>query len=135
MKPVLLLIGIIFMNQSIFSQCDSVVFSSDKVGLVILTQNPDSVKYYSGKGNYPNPFSPSTIDVCVFINSLEENKLTISVKNYFEECLMKFIWDKISPGSYRFDWWLYMHNPPSGVYFTEKIIGNDSVSHKVVLVK
>jgi len=134
MRIKLIITIILLMRISSFSQNDSVVFSSEKVGLIIFTQNVDSIKYHSDQAP-PNPFSPTMTTYSVRINTYDTAELVIKFKNHLEKTLVIFKWDKVSPGSYQFDWWEYIKNIPSGMYYTEKIINDKSEIKRVLLVK
>jgi hypothetical protein len=125
-----------FVSSNLLSQPDTVMFSSDKVGLSILTQNPDSIKYFPER-DIPNPFSPSMTNYSVKISIYDSSKLIIKFKDANEETLVVYIWNKVSPGAYIFHWWEYqgIQRLSGGIYFTEKIINDKSETKKVVLVK
>ena len=134
MKNILILLNLVVINLCLFSQTDSVIFSSEKVGLTIFTQNIDSIKFFSDK-DITNPFSPSMITYSVKINTFDTAKLVINFKDQYEKTLVVYKWKMIPPGAYRFDWWEYLGYLPSGIYFTEKIINGKTETKKVVLVK
>lgn len=130
------LFGFFLINLSIFSQADTVYFSSDKVGLILFTNNIDSIKYYLEVPPL-NPFSPSMESYSLRINSYDSTKLIIKVKNVNEEILLVYIWNKIPPGAYRFDWWQYIdfRNFSSGKFSVEKIFNNKTTVNTLLIIK
>ncbi|RPI18041.1 MAG: hypothetical protein EHM58_06880 [Ignavibacteriae bacterium] len=116
---------------------DTVIFHSEKEGLIILTQNIDSIKYHIIKVNYPNPFSPSMRDFSAKINTYDSTALTINITDKLQKLIVTFIWNKIPPGAYRFDWWEYvdMKGLKSGVYYVETFTKEGAKSTKALIVK
>ena len=131
MKSALLLMGIPFLSQSIFCQCDFIVFSSDKIGLYAYTRNIDSIKYFSDDYEKPSIFSPSSREFSPHINCLHTSKLEIRIRDKYGNYIATFIWKSILPGAYKFDWWIYIRNLAFGVYYIEKIVDNDSEVHQI----
>lgn len=128
------LFGVFIINLSLFSQADTVYFSSEKTGLILLTQNIDSIKYFP-ETPPPNPFSPTMDSYSVRINTYDTTNLTVNFKDIYEEVLIVYKWNNIPPGAYKFEWWNYIQSLQSGTYFTEKIIGNKSEINKVIYIK
>jgi hypothetical protein len=114
---------------------DTVTFSSENVGLCVWTHNIDSIKYYQEKNKQINPFSPSMYTFSANVYTYDTATLVINVKDKDQNTIVTFIWNSISPGAYRFDWWQYTNNLPSSTYYIEKTINNNSETHKALLVK
>lgn len=114
---------------------DTVLFTSEKEGLLILTQNLDSIKYFPHGNKLLYPLSPTLQMFSARVSTIDTAVLTINMKDAFENNIAAFIWTSISPGAYRFDWWEYINDLPSGVYFIEKIVNNDSETYKAIFVK
>lgn len=130
-----ILFGVFIINLSLFSQSDTVFFSSEKVGLILFTNNIDSIKYFPDAPP-PNPFGPSQKTYSIRINTYDTTKLIIKVKNK-DEVIFVYEWNMIPPGAYEFDWWQYAEyrKLPSGQYDAEKIFNNKSETSKVFLIK
>ncbi len=95
---------------------DTVIFSSENVGLCLRTHNIDSIKYYQERNKLIYPFSPSMYTYSANVYTYDTSALIINVKDKDYNTKVTFIWNSISPGAYRFDWWQYVNNLPSGVY-------------------
>ena len=126
--------GILFSLEKNIS-CDTVLFSYEKIGLSIWTHNTDSIKYYKEKNKQINPFSLSMYTYSANVYTYDTSALVINVKDKDYNTKVTFIWNSISPGAYKFDWWQYVDNLPSGVYYIEKIINNVSETLKAILAK
>ena len=122
------------MTYNIFCQCDSVIFSSERVGLVILTQNIDSIEYFKKIEHPPSPFGPTMLNYAAYINSYNDGNVIIEVSST-SECITRFIWSNILPGSYRFDWWQYFNGLPGGMYIIKTIVDHISKSYKVPYIR
>ena len=120
-------------KKEIFSG-DTVRFSSERVGLYVWTHNIDSIKYYQEKNKQINPFSPSMIDLSAPVYTYVPASLVINVKDKDQKIIVTFIWNSISPGAYRFDWWQYIYHLPHDVYFIEKIINGNSETYKAYFI-
>ena len=131
-----ILIGFFLINLSLLSQADTVNFTSEKVGLILITNNLDSIKYYPDSPP-PNPFGPDMNTYSVRINTYDSTKLIIKIKDINQEDLIIYIWDSIPPGSYKFDWWQYaeFRRFPSGKYYGEKIYNNKTETSKIIFIK
>ena len=132
----LILISLFFIRNlySLERDSDTVKFTSAN-GLVILTQNIDSIKYYPGVNKVLNPLSPTNQTYSPLINVYNTAHVSIIIRDAHKNDFAAFTWDSISPGAYRFDWWQYANNVPSGVYYIEKIINNESETYKAIFVK
>ena len=131
----LILTGFLLISQNIFCQCDSVVFSSDKIGLYAYTRNIDSIKYFSDDYEKPSPFGPSSREFSPHINCFDTGKLEIKIKDASERCVITFIWNSVIPGAYKFDWWVYTPTLPSGIYYIEKNSDGIINTHKIVIIR
>jgi hypothetical protein len=133
----LFIISAVSYSSNTGSPGDTLAFSSEKDRLIILTQNPDSIKYHIKKGNYPNPFSPSMKDYAAKINTYDTTYLIVSIQDAHYAEVKTFRWEKVTPGAYEFDWWDYLNfeELPSGVYYVDVIINNGKETTKAVIVK
>jgi hypothetical protein len=128
-----LLSGELFSTEKYISG-DTVLFSSVD-NLVILTQNFDSIKYFPGENKLIYPLSPTLQSFSARVSTYDTASLTINVKDAYKNNIATFIWNSISPGAYKFDWWIYINDLPSGMYYIEKRINNDSETYKAIFVK
>ncbi|MCI0449584.1 MAG: hypothetical protein L0Y79_07340 [Chlorobi bacterium] len=130
----LILISTAIIITSLFSQPDTVIFSSEKVGLITLTNNIDSINYFPQESP-PNPFSPSMETYAVRIAAWDTSSLSIAVKDALQNTKVVYIWHKIKPGAYKFYWWENLNYLPSGVYSIETTINNKTTTKKAIIVK
>ena len=130
----LVLVCFSLISMDLFCQNDTVIFSSEKVGLIILTQNIDSIKYFPEKQN-PNPFGPTMETYATRINSWDTAELSVTIKDNNQNILVVYIWHKILPGAYKFYWWENMQYIPAGIYYIETNINNKITTNKAVIVK
>lgn len=113
MKINLIILCFIFVSSNCYSQSDTVRFTSEKVGLVVLTHNIDSIKYFPEK-QPPNPFGPSMEYYNERISSIDTTYLSVIVKDKDLNIIVVYIWNKILPGAYKFYWWNNLQYLPSG---------------------
>jgi len=115
------------------SQIDTVYFTSEKVGLQILTLNIDTVKIYEEAKEYPKPFGPSLVNFSPKIFNYENSPLKIIFHDENMNILAILKWKNIIPGAYRFDWWEIIKTRPLGPYYLKVSTNKKSETKKVLL--
>jgi hypothetical protein len=126
-------LGLDKLDDKPISQPDTVIFSSEKVGLIVFTKNADSIKILEDQ-KYLNPFAPTMADFSPRIFIYEKSPLVIKVKDSSETDLVIYVWQSVLPGAYRFDWWQYMTHL-SGTYYVETILNNKSKTIKALIIR
>ena len=89
------------------------------------------------KGNYPNPFNPTTT-ITYTLNSEYDEETEISIYNTKGQLIKTLVNDKMDAGEYQVTWnGTDEDNKPvsSGVYFYKMKAGNYSATKKMILMK
>lgn len=114
---------------------DTTINFENQNKLIILTTNPDSSEYWTNHARYPNPFGPTMEAYSAIVILSESSFVKISLKDYNGEFIKTFNWESVERGVYKFRWWEYYENIPSGVYYllvTTKFI---TTIDKVIMVR
>jgi hypothetical protein len=108
--------------------CESLL-GSPVVGLE--NQLSDNIpKTYDLKQNYPNPFNPNTT---IEFDLPKSSKVTLKIFNILGEEVITLISDKLSAGSYSYEW--DASNLASGVYLYRLQAGDYVETRKMVLMR
>lgn len=108
-------------------------------GPVMVADQPESIsiipKTVALKGNYPNPFNPSTTiryelfepaNVRLIIFDLLGNEIKTLIQNYQNTGLQNVVWDGTDTAN---------NQVGSGIYFYQLIVGRTSVSQSMLLLR
>jgi len=122
---------------------NTVTFSTNEVSsYVVLTgeasvtgiQNEDEeailTKGFALQQNYPNPFNPSTT---IEFELTKDNQVTLTIYNVLGEKLFDLVNERMSAGVHRVQF--NASSLPSGIYFYELRVGNQSQVRKMNLMK
>jgi hypothetical protein len=114
---------------------DNIKFSfSDDSHLDLLTENPDSVNPFFDNP-CPGPGSPGMRCLSIYVTIHDTSYLKVSFKDIHGEKMGTFVWSKIKPGVYRFDWWENYGFDSSGFYFAETKAKKFSKTKKFIYIK
>lgn len=134
-KTVILLFFLIAPFQNcLFSQTDTIVYTSEKFGLTILTQNVDSIEIYEKNNKYPNPW-PTMQNMSSKLFIYNDTPLKITLYDVNMKRVVIFLWENILSGAYRFDWWEQIKNLSSGTYQIEVATNQKLETKNVIFVK
>lgn len=121
-------------GQSLFILNDNVSFKFDDDSyLILLTDNPDSVNPYLDKPC----IQPSSSNNCfsIVIRNHDTSKLKMTFKDLNGVKMGTLVWNKLSPGIYRFDWWKYYCFKISGVYHIDVKYKDIIETKKIIFIK
>lgn len=113
---------------------DNIKFSfSDDSHLDLLSENPDSASPFFDNP-CPGPGSPGMQCYSIIIKNHDTSYLYMTFKDIHGTQMGTFVWSKLNPGVYRFDWWEKYGFESSGVYFAETKTKGFSKTRKIIYV-
>lgn len=129
-------------NNSIYvfggeNQFDKIVPIVEKLDLITgvsdkTEQIPDNIILYQ---NYPNPFNPSTT---ISFKISQKTKVFLEIFDIFGKRIKTLVDDEFDSGIHHFIWNGtddFNNQAASGIYFYRLIVGNNSLTKKMILIR
>jgi len=110
---------------------DVLLIKKEPDPVLFMDQRPVFISDYRLHQNYPNPFNPSTT---IEFNLPKTSEVTLKVYNILGEEVATLVSDKLSAGSYSYEW-SHIGGIASGVYLYRLKAGDYVETRKMVLMR